>query len=255
MAGDDALGEGFLQRIGIVFLDDIAEGRGLLVWRGAIGVDGVAARAVGAQQVEAAGGLGLLRLLAIAEAHHESGQRLGLGGDGRILDRDGVINRAFVRGGKPYPPKGVSDTEILPGVGEALRKLHEAGYLLVVVTNQPDVARGTATRAGVDAINGKLARELPIDEFRTCFHDDADGCDCRKPLPGALLAAAREHGIDLARSYMVGDRWRDVEAGRAASSSYASALASYVIETAVSAKPAKGIAGGALGSAAAGEKA
>lgn len=133
-----------------------------------------------------------------------------------FLDRDGVINRAVMRDGKPYPPKGVADTEILPGVQQALHALHAAGYLLIVVTNQPDVARGTATRETVDAIHSFMSAQLPIDEFCTCFHDDADGCDCRKPLPGALLAAARVHDIDLASSYMVGDRWRDVEAGRTA---------------------------------------
>ncbi len=133
-----------------------------------------------------------------------------------FLDRDGVINRAFVRAGRPYPPATLAELEILPGVAPALQRLHDAGYLLIVVTNQPDVARGTARREDVDAMNAWLAGELPIDEFRTCFHDDKDGCDCRKPLPGALLQAARDHDIDLAASHMVGDRWRDVLAGQAA---------------------------------------
>ena len=130
-----------------------------------------------------------------------------------FLDRDGVINRAEVRDGKPYPPVSLAAMEILPGVPEALRALHAEGWLLIVVTNQPDVARGTAKRADVEAINRHLQEALPIDEFRTCYHDAADGCDCRKPAPGALLAAAGAHGIDLQRSFMVGDRWRDVEAG------------------------------------------
>lgn len=130
-----------------------------------------------------------------------------------FLDRDGVINRAEVRDGKPYPPVSLAAMEILPGVPEALRALHAAGWMLIVVTNQPDVARGTAKRADVEAINRHLQETLPIDEFRTCYHDAADGCDCRKPAPGALLAAAGAHGIDLQRSFMVGDRWRDVEAG------------------------------------------
>lgn len=94
--------------------------------------------------------------------------------------------------------------------------LHGAGFMLVVVTNQPDVARGTTPRAVVEGINNDLASRLPIDEFRTCYHDSGDGCDCRKPLPGALLAAATQHDIDLAKSYMIGDRWRDTEAGQRA---------------------------------------
>jgi D-glycero-D-manno-heptose 1,7-bisphosphate phosphatase len=133
-----------------------------------------------------------------------------------FLDRDGVINRAFTRGGIPYPPASLEDLELLPDVGEALRKLKTHGYRLVVVTNQPDVARGTSSRELVEAIHARLKLELGLDAIMSCFHDDADGCDCRKPRPGLLLRAALELGIDLDSSFMVGDRWRDVEAGRRA---------------------------------------
>ena len=133
-----------------------------------------------------------------------------------FLDRDGVINRAVVRDGKPYPPANLAEVEILPGVSDALVALHDAGFMLIVVTNQPDVSRGTPTMAVVGEINDYLASCLPIDEFRTCYHDSGDGCDCRKPMPGALLAAARQHRIDLGKSYMIGDRWRDTEAGQRA---------------------------------------
>ncbi len=130
-----------------------------------------------------------------------------------FLDRDGVINRALLRGGKPYPPRSLLELEVLPGVAQSLVALREAGFLLIVVTNQPDVARGTSSREAVEEINGYLAARLAIDEFRTCFHDKDDDCECRKPRPGALLLAARLHDIDLGESYMVGDRWRDTEAG------------------------------------------
>jgi D-glycero-D-manno-heptose 1,7-bisphosphate phosphatase len=130
-----------------------------------------------------------------------------------FLDRDGVINRALVTEGKPYPPSSLSELEILPGVRDALQALRAADYLLIVVTNQPDVARGKTPMAVVEEINRYLGKCLPIDEFRTCYHDSGDGCDCRKPKPGALLAAATKHNIDPAASYMVGDRWRDTEAG------------------------------------------
>ena len=133
-----------------------------------------------------------------------------------FLDRDGVINRAIVRDGKPYPPADAEHTSILPGVPEALAKLKIAGYVLVVVSNQPDVARGKAERSVVEEINAKLARALPIDEFQTCFHDGPDGCACRKPRPGMLIDAAAKFDIDLPNSFMVGDRWRDTEAGKAA---------------------------------------
>ena len=130
-----------------------------------------------------------------------------------FLDRDGVINRAVVRDGKPYPPANLESLEILPGVADAMQSLRNAGWLLIVVTNQPDVARGITKRKDVEAINWYLQQSLPIDEFSTCYHDSSDGCNCRKPLPGALFALANSHGIDLVSSYMVGDRWRDIEAG------------------------------------------
>lgn len=133
-----------------------------------------------------------------------------------FLDRDGVINRAYVRSGKPYPPGNLAELEILPGVKEALLALQAADFMLIVVTNQPDVARGTLRREVVEEINHHLAACLPIDEFRTCYHDTADRCECRKPLPGALLSAAKLHDINLGESFMVGDRWRDIEAGERA---------------------------------------
>ena len=133
-----------------------------------------------------------------------------------FLDRDGVINRAYVRDGKPYPPQNLAELEILPGVKDALMALQAAGFMLIVVTNQPDVARGTIRREVVEEINDHLNSILAIDEFRTCYHDSPDGCDCRKPAPGALFSAAKQHSIDLGESYMVGDRWRDTEAGEKA---------------------------------------
>lgn len=132
-----------------------------------------------------------------------------------FLDRDGVIIRALVREGNPFPPASVEQTEILPDVAEALALLKQAGMWLVVVTNQPDVARGTQTREAVESIDAFLAGKLPLDRFEICFHDDADNCDCRKPKPGLILAAAQALGSDAREGFMVGDRWRDIEAGRA----------------------------------------
>ncbi len=130
-----------------------------------------------------------------------------------FLDRDGVINRAIVRDGKPYPPSNLTNLEILPGVKTAMNSLKEAGWLLIVVTNQPDVARKTTSIAEVESMNKYLQDELPICEFRVCYHDSNDNCNCRKPLPGLLMDAAKKYNIDLASSYMVGDRWRDIDAG------------------------------------------
>jgi D-sedoheptulose 7-phosphate isomerase len=130
-----------------------------------------------------------------------------------FLDRDGVINRAFVREGKPLPPPTLQELEIIPGVPEALNDLKRHGYKLLVVTNQPDVSRGTLSRQTLDAMHRALSTELPLDDILVCCHTDKDQCDCRKPLPGMLLEAARKHNVDLAASFMVGDRWRDIEAG------------------------------------------
>src|SRR6185436_14383127 len=104
-----------------------------------------------------------------------------------FLDRDGVINRAIVRAGRPHPPASPAEFEILPGVPAALQRLKSAGFWLVLVTNQPDVARGTQTRAGVEALHASLRARLPLDDIRVCYHDDPDGCECRKPAPGLLL--------------------------------------------------------------------
>jgi len=130
-----------------------------------------------------------------------------------FLDRDGVINKAIVRNGRPYPPKTLSQVEILPGVQEALTLFKQEGFLLIVVTNQPDVARGAVDRSEVDAIHAALVDRLPLDEILVCFHDNGDDCNCRKPKPGMLLASADKWNIELTESFMVGDRWRDVAAG------------------------------------------
>lgn len=133
-----------------------------------------------------------------------------------FLDRDGVINRSIVRDGKPYPPMTLGEFELLPGVADAVRRLKDAGFLIVVATNQPDIATGKQRPEVVEAMHAHLRTLIPVDEIRMCPHTGGQGCDCRKPLPGMLTAAARDHGIDLAASYMVGDRWRDVDAGKAA---------------------------------------
>jgi D-glycero-D-manno-heptose 1,7-bisphosphate phosphatase len=130
-----------------------------------------------------------------------------------FLDRDGVLARALVRRGKAYAPVTPDELEIESEAAAALADLKAAGFLLVVVTNQPDVARGITRREDVEQMHARLRAELPLDAVFVCYHDDRAGCDCRKPKPGMLLAASAAHDIDLAQSFMIGDRWRDVDAG------------------------------------------
>ena len=142
-------------------------------------------------------------------------ESMGVGARRRavFLDRDGVINRAFVRDGKPFPPPTPQELEILPGVPEALRELKANGFQLLLVTNQPDVGRGKLSVQTLDAMHEDLRTQLPLDDILVCCHTDQDKCDCRKPMPGMIIEAARKHNIDLAASFMVGDRWRDIDAG------------------------------------------
>lgn len=132
-----------------------------------------------------------------------------------FLDRDGVLNTSIVREGRPYPPASLEEVVIPGDVPGALQILKRAGFILICCTNQPDVGRGTQSLAEVERINRYLADRLSLDAVEVCY-DARDGGPRRKPEPGMLLEAAERFGIDLAESYMVGDRWRDIEAGRRA---------------------------------------
>jgi D-glycero-D-manno-heptose 1,7-bisphosphate phosphatase len=137
-----------------------------------------------------------------------------------FLDRDGVLNRSVVRDGLPFPPASVEDFEIFPDVVEGCARLKDAGFLLIVVTNQPDVGRGTQSRERVEAMHAKLRAAVPaLDGIEVCFHagsSHGEPCDCRKPKPGMLMRAATVHAIDLKRSFLIGDRWRDIDCAHAA---------------------------------------
>ena len=133
-----------------------------------------------------------------------------------FLDRDGVINRVVLREGRPYPPCSVQELEFIPGVAEAIVRLKSAGFRIIVVTNQPDVASGAQRQEMVEAIHKKILEKFSIDDIQVCYHIDQNHCLCRKPKPGMLLASARQWVLDLSQSVMIGDRWRDIEAGERA---------------------------------------
>ena len=137
-----------------------------------------------------------------------------------FLDRDGVLNPPVVRDGLPFPPTSIEEFQLYPEVAQGCARLKAAGFILVVVTNQPDVRRGTQTREAVEAMHAKLRAAVPsIDAIEVCYHAGSkygDSCDCRKPKPGMLLHAATEHHIEMKGSFFIGDRWRDVDCAHAA---------------------------------------
>jgi D-glycero-D-manno-heptose 1,7-bisphosphate phosphatase len=137
-----------------------------------------------------------------------------------FLDRDGVLNRPVIRDGRPFPPATLDEFEIYPGVADGCAQLKAAGFILVVVTNQPDVGRGIQSRELVEAMHRKLREAVPaLGAIEICYHAGAshgEPCDCRKPKPGMLFRAAADHAIDLRRSFFIGDRWRDVDCAHAA---------------------------------------
>lgn len=134
-----------------------------------------------------------------------------------FLDRDGTLNRSIVRDGKPYPPQRIEEFELIEGVGEACAQLKQAGFFLVVVTNQPDIGRGSQSQAVVEAMHEKLKKFLPmLDRIEVCYASGEKDDRRRKPEPGMIEDAARTLNIDLTTSWMIGDRWRDVECGKRA---------------------------------------
>jgi D-glycero-D-manno-heptose 1,7-bisphosphate phosphatase len=135
---------------------------------------------------------------------------------GAFLDRDGVINASIIRGGLPFSPKSLSDVKILPGVREAIDLLKANGYVPIVITNQPDIARESAPPTLVSDINEYIKNRTGIDHFYVCPHDNFDRCECRKPKPGLITKASKDLGLELDSSFLVGDRWKDIKAGQEA---------------------------------------
>jgi D-glycero-D-manno-heptose 1,7-bisphosphate phosphatase len=135
-----------------------------------------------------------------------------------FLDRDGTLNVQLVRDGMPYAPERIEDFRLYEGIPAGCSALKNAGYVLVVATNQPDVGRGTVKQEVIERMHAELQRLIPEIDRVEVSYDPGRGEKSlrRKPAPGMLLDAAKELGIDLSRSWMVGDRWRDVECGKAA---------------------------------------
>lgn len=132
-----------------------------------------------------------------------------------FLDRDGVLVETLVRGDRALAPISLDEFRITAGARLLVTRLCERGLLPIVFSNQPDVGRGLIPHATLEEMHARLRRELPVVDIFVCVHDNGDACDCRKPRPGMLRSAADKWGIDLQGSFVVGDRWQDVDAGRA----------------------------------------
>ncbi len=134
-----------------------------------------------------------------------------------FLDRDGVLVKLVDYADmQRVAPRSIKDFEILPGAREVVEKVKQMGYHAIVITNQNGLTDGTVPRASLDQMHKRLYEELTVDDIFICPHVETDQCLCRKPKPGLLLEAAEKYDIDLGASYMVGDWWRDIDAGRAA---------------------------------------
>ncbi len=131
-----------------------------------------------------------------------------------FLDRDGVINKVILKEGKAYSPRSISAFEFVADIVDVVTQLKKAGYFLIVVTNQPDIARGKLPKSELDQMTSRINDELAIDEIFICPHDDGDNCNCRKPKPGMLMAAKKKYRLDLKRSFLIGDGWKDMGAAR-----------------------------------------
>ena len=131
-----------------------------------------------------------------------------------FLDRDGVLNKAEILDGKSYAPRDIESFELYPDTSAAINKLHDAGLILVVVTNQPDVGNGLVEKSVVEKMHTELLNLLPIDDIKVCYHRQDENCSCRKPMAGMILEAKKQWDIDLSKSFLVGDRWSDISAGR-----------------------------------------
>lgn len=134
-----------------------------------------------------------------------------------FLDRDGVINEVLFHGSeKPIAPWKLEEFKLIQGMKKPLEELCQMGYHLFVVSNQPDITKGYVDTSTVEKMNKIILESLPIHDIMICPHDDHCNCNCRKPKPGMLLDLSKKWKIDLKKSFLIGDNWRDIEAGKAA---------------------------------------
>ena len=133
-----------------------------------------------------------------------------------FLDRDGVLNKVILKDGKPLSPKNLSEFVLLDNVSEALAIFKKLDYLTIIVTNQPDIKTKKQTLKDLEITHKWIFDNLMIDDIFVCCHDDSDNCNCRKPGIGMLINASKKYKINLTKSIMIGDRWKDIKCGQLA---------------------------------------
>lgn len=131
-----------------------------------------------------------------------------------FLDRDGIINVTQVINKKPVAIRAFEQFVFVEGIQKAIDKFIKIGYTIFVVTNQPDISRGKIKIEEVEKINRHILHELPIKKIYMCTHDYYDNCECKKPKAGMLFSAKKEYDVELKSSWIIGDRWSDIEAGK-----------------------------------------
>ena len=133
-----------------------------------------------------------------------------------FLDRDGVVNEVVFRNGEVASPRSLEEFTWTEDIQKAINQLKSASFLVFIITNQPDIARKKMDPLFLDQVSKLIHQELPIDEIVVCPHDNQDNCPCRKPKPGMILTLAQKWNIDLSQSFLIGDSWKDMSAGKAA---------------------------------------
>ena len=131
-----------------------------------------------------------------------------------FLDRDGTLNKVYIENGLPISPSSLNKFKIIKGVKKSINRLKKLNFLCILITNQPDVFRGKISKKTVVKMNSYIKKKIKLDDMFVCYHDNEHNCSCRKPKPGLLVKASKKWKIDLNKSFMIGDRWKDILAGK-----------------------------------------
>ena len=131
-----------------------------------------------------------------------------------FLDRDGTLNKAYIENGLPISPSSLNKFKIIKGVKKSINRLKKLNFLCILITNQPDVFRGKISKKTVVKMNSYIKKKIKLEDMFVCYHDNEHNCSCRKPKPGLLVKASKKWKIDLKKSFMIGDRWKDILAGK-----------------------------------------